>query len=115
MRARQSVHHEKRRVPAGTSEYQAAWIIDDSEEEGEESGSEVRLDLSQLCIYHCSIQEEEGVEFDEMRGAIQPVEDDSSTEGDGESIAASEMDTDTVRMSAQRNFYFNPIYFTWLH
>lgn len=41
------------------------------------------------------------MEFDEMRGAIQPVEDDSSTEGDGESIAASEMDTDTVRISAQ--------------
>ena len=31
-----------------------------------------------------------------MGGAIQPVEDDSSTEGDGESIAGSEMDTDTV-------------------
>ena len=36
-----------------------------------------------------------------MRGAIQPGEDESSTEGDGESIAASEMDTDTVCISAR--------------
>lgn len=49
LKERQSVHHERRRVPAGTSEYQAAWIIEDSEEEGEVSGSEVRLDLSRLC------------------------------------------------------------------
>ncbi len=35
-----------------------------------------------------------------MGGAIQLAEDDSSIEGDGESIAASEMDTDTVRTSA---------------
>ena len=33
-----------------------------------------------------------------MGGAIQAVEDDSSAEGDGESIAASEMDTDTVHV-----------------
>ena len=46
LKARQSVHHERRRVPAGTSEYQAAWIIEESEEEGEESGSEVGFDLS---------------------------------------------------------------------
>ena len=32
-----------------------------------------------------------------MGGAIQLAEDDSSIDGDGESIAASEMDTDTVR------------------
>lgn len=41
---RQSVYHERRRVPAGTSEYQAAWIIEDSSEgegEGAESESEV--------------------------------------------------------------------------
>lgn len=43
LKAKQSVHHERRRVPAGTSEYQATWIIEDSEGEGEESGSEVRL------------------------------------------------------------------------
>ena len=36
-----------------------------------------------------------------MGGAIQAVEDDSSAEGDGESIAASEMDTDTVHISAE--------------
>ena len=42
---RQIVRHERRRVPAGTSEYQAAWIIEDSEGEGEESESEVRPDL----------------------------------------------------------------------
>ena len=46
--------HERRRVPAGTSEYQAAWIIEDSSEgegegEGEESESEVSSSSSRPC------------------------------------------------------------------
>lgn len=32
---------------------------------------------------------------------MNPIEDGSSTDGDGESIAASEMDTDTVRRVVQ--------------
>ena len=47
-----------------------------------------------------SVLKEEGVEFDEVGGVMQPVEEDldgsSSSEGEGESIATSEMDTDTV-------------------
>ena len=51
------------------------------------------------------------MEFDEVGGAIQPVEDDSSsTEGDGESITASEMDTDTVHVHAVLNFILAAIY-----
>ncbi len=46
---RQSIVHERRRVPAGTSEYQAAWIIEDSEGEGEESESEVSSSSDRLC------------------------------------------------------------------
>jgi hypothetical protein len=49
LKVRQSVVHERRRVPAGTSEYQAAWIIEDSEGEGEESESEVSSSLDGLC------------------------------------------------------------------
>ena len=42
--------HERRRVPAGTSEYQAAWIIEDSSAgEGEESESEVSSSSSRPC------------------------------------------------------------------
>ena len=100
---RQIVRHERRRVPAGTSEYQAAWIIEDSEGEGEESESEVRPDLCRFGTQHCPtiVQDEEGTEFDEMGGIMNPIEDGSSTDGDGESIAASEMDTDTVRRVVQ--------------
>jgi pre-rRNA-processing protein TSR1 len=56
-----------RRVPKGTSEYQAAWIVDESDDEdgeGDEAGSEAEMDDAE--------EQEEMVEM--------PVQDEDDTE-----------------------------------
>ena len=102
------VRHEKRRVPAGTSEYQAYWIIEDSDDGGEESRSEVggaRIDLADSALHQLAsaayMQEGEEAEFGDL--LVAAIEESSSDEekeeeGDEGSVTApsSEMETDTV-------------------
>lgn len=70
-----------RRVPKGTSEYQAAWIIDDEDEEdgGDEEADEREEEMED--------EEEEMVDF--------PVKDDDDMETDGrKSVAFQDLDAE---------------------
>ncbi|KAI0084896.1 ribosome biogenesis protein tsr1 [Irpex rosettiformis] len=67
-----------RRVPKGTSEYQAAWIVDGSDEEGEEEGGD---------------GEEVGMEEEEMEDMPVHDDDDAEMETDGRrTVAFEELD-----------------------
>lgn len=71
-----------RRVPKGTSEYQAAWIVDESEDE-DEDGDGVHEDG------------EAGMEEEEMEDLVEQDDDDTEMETDGRrTVAFEELDAE---------------------
>ncbi|KAI0829822.1 ribosome biogenesis protein tsr1 [Trametes gibbosa] len=70
-----------RKIPKGMSEYQAAWIIDESDEDGEDDGSGDAEENGEV-----EIEEEEMVE-------LQPDDTEMETEGRG-SVAFQDLDAD---------------------
>ena len=69
-----------RRVPKGTSEYQAAWIVDDSDEEGDEESGDGE-------------GEEVDMEEEEMEDLPMHDDDDADMETDGRrTVAFEELD-----------------------
>ncbi|KMT17059.1 hypothetical protein BVRB_2g041210 isoform A [Beta vulgaris subsp. vulgaris] len=75
---------KKRRLPPGTSEYQAAWILDGSDEDdvgsGDESNDGMVLDESETDVYSSEISK--NFDFDEDQGSVDLGESDGGTETD---------------------------------
>ena len=44
-------HRRTKRVPKGTSAYQAAWIVSDEEDEAEDDDGKGRVDQNQVCSF----------------------------------------------------------------
>uniref|UniRef100_A0A1I7XPC8 Pre-rRNA-processing protein TSR1 homolog n=1 Tax=Heterorhabditis bacteriophora TaxID=37862 RepID=A0A1I7XPC8_HETBA len=69
---------EKRKVPKGTSSYQAAWILDDSEEESDNDSTDSDEDMLDSDVDN--IENEEPIKEEESEEEEEMVIDDNATE-----------------------------------